>query len=245
MKSGIVFVAIVTSTLAWAAEDRPKVTFYRYGRFSMSARKITVYCDDSEVVRLENRSYFTTYITLGHHSFRDKKDDNRGVQPLEIIAEPGAEYFVRVEWVNEGGFIKSGIRPHLTLTDPITISPFFRELKAVGGSLALTLLKSPTTPIEQRPWVSGILVDIEHVSHPVPGTQTPDEEWIYTFKGDRYTFVASERTYRITGFRHIGIAVGEGIKYATVNDSVVIQDASGRERPLQLIKKITNTNADR
>ena len=194
MKIGTVLIAIFANTLVLRAEDRPKVTFYRYGQFYGSARKITVYCDAKEVVRLGNRNYFTTYVSVGRHSLRDKKDENRGVQSLEIVAQPGAEYFVGVAWVNEGGVWKSGWRPRLTLSDPITISPFFRELKPIEGSLVLTFLKAPAVSTEQQNWLTGVLVDIDHTSHPVPGTQTPDEEWIYTFKGDHYTFAASERT---------------------------------------------------
>ena len=237
---------MIATTLSGGAADRPTVTFYRSANWKGSLRQITIYCDDKEITRLDNRTYYKTYVSVGPHSFRDKRDDKRGVQPLNIVAQPGAEYFVQVEWVDEGGFLKSGFRPHLTLTDPIPINPFIRELKPVSGSIAVTLLQAPTAPTEQQSsWVAGVLVDIDHVTHPVPGTQTPDEEWIYSFKGDRYTFVASERTYRITGFRHIGIAVGDEIKYSAVNDTVFIQDAAGRARPLQLIKKIMNPDTNR
>ena len=88
--------------------------------------------------------------------------------------------------------------------------------------------------------VNGTLVDIGNLVHPVPGTQTPDEEWIYTFKGDRYTYVASELTHRLTGFKHIGIAVGEEIQYSSADDLILVKDATGRERPLHLVKKILN-----
>jgi hypothetical protein len=250
MKIGTVVAAMIASTVACGAEDRPKVTFYRYGDsfsdYSMGKRKITVYCDDKEIARVEKRSYFSTYLSAGRHKFRDKKDDSRSVPPLEILAEPGAEYFVRSEWAFDTAFaIVGGWSPHLTLTDLTVFDSLFPKLKPLQGSVIFSLFKPPTALPEQQSWVGRSLVDIEHVSRPVAGTQTQDEEWIYTFKSDRYTFVASERSYRITGFRHIGIAVGDEIKYSAVNDKVFVQDATGSARQLQLIQKIKNMDANR
>lgn len=234
-------VALFFSGLSWGASQQAKVTFFRYAQFYGSLRKIDVYCDGEEVAKLANRSYFSTDLIPGRHVCSDKKDRSRGTQPLEIIMEPGAEYFVQVGWVNEGAVFKSGFRPLMALVDPITIGPLFRELKPLKGSLEVHGEFGHDVDVPQE-WDTGFLLDITHESHPSPGTQTPDDEWTYTVKAPGYTFVGSERTHRLTGFSHIGIAVGDEIKFANQSgaNGLVIRDAAGRARPLQLIKMIRN-----
>ena len=235
----IIFAALsVFGGLAIRAADQAQVTFYRLQKYSMSKRKVTLYCDGREVARLENRSYFTFDLPPGVHRFEDKNDEKRAVEPLELNLQNGRRYFIDVEWVQES-LLKTPV-PHLTLTDPSTISPWFRQLKPLGIPLQLGFDRPLNTG--DQDWMNGTLLDIAHSAAVVPGGPA-DEEWTYTVKGNLLTLVGSERTYTIAGFQHIGIAVGDPIKYSFQNgDSVMlIRDSTGTVRQLQLIKTIRNS----
>jgi hypothetical protein len=77
------------------APSKATVYVYRYKQFVGSALAPSVYCDETELARMENGRYFTVKLDPGKHAFRSN-DKQSG---LELDAKAGQEYFVRVEIV--------------------------------------------------------------------------------------------------------------------------------------------------
>ena len=79
-----------------AATDAPAtVYFYRYKQFVGSALAPSVYCDDSELARMENGRFFVAKFAPGKHVFRSN-DKQSGI---ESELKAGQEYYIRVELV--------------------------------------------------------------------------------------------------------------------------------------------------
>ena len=90
--------------------DKAIVYVYRYKQFVGSALAPSVYCDEVQLARMENRRYFALNVDPGQHQFRSN-DAQSGIQ-LDVKA--GREYFIRVEIA--AGFMKGHGR--LVLTAP-------------------------------------------------------------------------------------------------------------------------------
>ena len=66
---------------------------YRYKQFVGAAIEPSVFCDETEVARMDNGRYFTVDLKPGKHVFRSN-DKQSGI---ELDAAPGAAYYLRVE----------------------------------------------------------------------------------------------------------------------------------------------------
>jgi len=69
------------------------VYIYRYKQFVGSALEPSVYCDETQLARMDNGRYFTVEVEPGKHTFYSN-DKQSG---LELDVKPGEKYFVRVE----------------------------------------------------------------------------------------------------------------------------------------------------
>ena len=76
-----------------AKSSKATVYVYRYKQFVGSALAPSVWCDETELARMENGRYFTVTLDPGKHNFRSN-DKQSGI---ELDAKAGQEYFVRVE----------------------------------------------------------------------------------------------------------------------------------------------------
>src|SRR5688500_8214831 len=84
-----------TETTSAADGDRAVVYIYRYKQFVGSALEPSVYCDETELARMDNGRFFTVIVPAGRHVFR-ANDKQSGVV---IDAQPGQRYFLRIELV--------------------------------------------------------------------------------------------------------------------------------------------------
>lgn len=75
------------------AQQKSVVYFYRYKQFVGSALAPSVYCDETQLARMENGRYFAVNVDPGRHTFRSN-DAQSGVQ---LDVKPGQEYYIRVE----------------------------------------------------------------------------------------------------------------------------------------------------
>jgi Protein of unknown function (DUF2846) len=71
------------------------VYIYRYKQFTGSALSPSVYCDESELARMENGRFFEVKLTPGKHAFRSN-DKQAGI---DLDLKGGQEYYIRVELV--------------------------------------------------------------------------------------------------------------------------------------------------
>jgi hypothetical protein len=76
-----------------AKPSKATVYVYRYKQFVGSALAPSVYCDETELARMENGRYFTVKLDPGKHMFRSN-DKQSGT---ELDMKAGQEYFLRVE----------------------------------------------------------------------------------------------------------------------------------------------------
>ena len=76
-----------------AKASKATVYVYRYKQFVGSALSPSVWCDETELARMENGRYFTVTLDPGKHNF-SSNDKQSGI---ELDAKAGQEYFVRVE----------------------------------------------------------------------------------------------------------------------------------------------------
>ena len=150
----------LAATAQEPAADSPKSTdakptkatvyVYRYKQFVGSALAPSVYCDETELARMENGRYFTVKLDPGKHSFRSN-DKQSGT---ELDMKAGQEYFVRVELV--AGAMKGHGR--LVLMSP-----------EQGG---YELKSSKLKPLGSNKVVNATLVSVDEVHLETP-TATP------------------------------------------------------------------------
>jgi hypothetical protein len=76
-----------------AKASKATVYVYRYKQFVGAALAPSVYCDETELARMENGRYFTVKLDPGKHNFRSN-DKQSGT---ELDMKAGQEYFLRVE----------------------------------------------------------------------------------------------------------------------------------------------------
>jgi hypothetical protein len=132
---------------AVAQPSKATVFVYRYKQFVGSALAPSVYCDETELARMENGRYFTVKVDPGKHTFYSN-DKQSG---MELDSKAGEKYFLRVELV--AGMMKGHGR--LVLTSP------------EQGTYELTKLK----PLDSKKVVNASLVSVDEV-HPEAPTAT-------------------------------------------------------------------------
>jgi hypothetical protein len=125
-----------------AKASKATVYIYRYKQFVGSALSPSVWCDETELARMENGRYFTVTLDPGKHNF-SSNDRQSGI---ELDAKAGQEYFVRVEIAT--GMMKGHGR--LILVAP-----------EQGGYE----LKSKLKPLDTNKVVNGALVSVSE-AHP-------------------------------------------------------------------------------
>jgi hypothetical protein len=77
------------------SDTKATVYVYRYKQFVGSALAPSVYCDESQLAKMENGRYFTLRIDPGKHVFHSN-DKQAGI---DLDAKAGQQYFIRVEIV--------------------------------------------------------------------------------------------------------------------------------------------------
>jgi hypothetical protein len=84
------------------AKDDAKATvyIYRYKQFQGSGLSPSVYCDDTELARMENGRFLVAKFVPGKHAFRSN-DKQSGI---DLDMKAGEEYYIRVEIAT--GFMK-------------------------------------------------------------------------------------------------------------------------------------------
>ncbi len=77
------------------SDTKATVYVYRYKQFTGSALAPSVFCDESQLARMENGRYFTVRVSPGKHVFHSN-DKQAGI---ELDLKAGQQYFIRVELV--------------------------------------------------------------------------------------------------------------------------------------------------
>jgi hypothetical protein len=126
-----------------AKASKATVYVYRYKQFVGSALSPSVWCDETELARMENGRYFTVTLDPGKHNL-SSNDKQSGI---ELDAKAGQEYFVRVEIAT--GMMKGHGR--LILVAP-----------EQGG---YELKSSKLKPLDSNKVVNGTLVSVSE-AHP-------------------------------------------------------------------------------
>lgn len=87
------------STQAGSASTSPNkdpqatVYIYRYKQFVGSALSPSVYCDETELARMDNGRFFTAKLSSGKHAFHSN-DKQAGI---DVDLKGGQDYYIRVE----------------------------------------------------------------------------------------------------------------------------------------------------
>jgi hypothetical protein len=75
------------------SDSTATVYFYRYKQFVGSALSPSVYCDQSELARMDNGRFFATKLAAGEHVFHSN-DKQAGI---DVALKSGQDYYIRVE----------------------------------------------------------------------------------------------------------------------------------------------------
>lgn len=78
-----------------AKQSKGTVYVYRYKQFVGSALEPSVYCDETQLARMDNGRYFAVAVEPGKHTFYSN-DKQAG---LALDVKPGEKYFMRIELV--------------------------------------------------------------------------------------------------------------------------------------------------
>jgi len=81
-------------------DSQATVYVYRYKQFVGSALAPSVYCDETELARMENGRFFVAKLSPGKHVFRSN-DKQAGI---EVDLKSAQDYYIRVELAT--GFMK-------------------------------------------------------------------------------------------------------------------------------------------
>lgn len=81
-------------------DSQATVYVYRYKQFVGSALSPSVYCDETELARMDNGKFFAAKLAPGKHIFRSN-DKQAGI---EVDLKGGQDYYIRVELAT--GFMK-------------------------------------------------------------------------------------------------------------------------------------------
>jgi hypothetical protein len=133
-----------------AKTSKATVYVYRYKQFVGSALAPSVYCDETELARMENGRYFAVKLDPGKHTF--SSNDKQSGTELDVKA--GEKYFLRVE-------IATGLmKGHGRL---ILVSP-------EQGSYELN--SSKLKPLDSSKVVNATLVSIDEAHPETPTAAT-------------------------------------------------------------------------
>lgn len=112
---------------AQPTEDASKATiyFYRYKQFIGYRAKPSVYCDETQLAKIQNGRFFVVKLDPGKHTFR-ANDKQSGV---ELDVKAGQVYYIRVEIVES--FLKQYGR--LVLMAPEQGAYEVKKLKPLGA----------------------------------------------------------------------------------------------------------------
>jgi hypothetical protein len=103
------------------------VYFYRCKQFVGSALAPSVFCDDSQLARMENGRFFVAHVTAGKHSFHSN-DAQAGV---ELDVRAGEKCFIRV--VIATGMMKGHGRLLLTPSEQASYELKSKQLKPLDA----------------------------------------------------------------------------------------------------------------
>jgi hypothetical protein len=85
--------AVKASQHSVAKQSKGTVYIYRYKQFVGGALEPSVYCDETQLARMDNGRYFAVEVGPGKHTLYSN-DKQSG---LELDVKPGEKYYVRVE----------------------------------------------------------------------------------------------------------------------------------------------------
>lgn len=117
--------ATADATTAQTTDPQATVFVYRYKQFVGSALSPSVYCDETELARIENGRFFVVKLPAGKHVFRSN-DKQAGI---DVDLKPGEKYYIRVELAT--GFMKGHGR--LTSVAPEQGSYEIKNLKPLDN----------------------------------------------------------------------------------------------------------------
>jgi hypothetical protein len=116
---------VENTSKAHDANSQATVYVYRYKQFVGSALSPSVYCDESELARMDNGKFFVAKLSPGKHVFRSN-DKQAGI---DVDLKAGQEYYIRVELAT--GFMKGHGR--LVSVAPEQGSYEIKKLKPLGA----------------------------------------------------------------------------------------------------------------
>lgn len=131
--------------------SKATVYVYRYKQFVGSALAPSVYCDETELARMENGRYFMVKLDPGKHNFRS--NDKQSGTELDVKA--GQEYFLRVE------IAAGAMKGHGRL---ILVAP-------EQGSYELK--SSKLKPLDSKKVVNATLVSVDEAHREAPSGPKP------------------------------------------------------------------------
>jgi Protein of unknown function (DUF2846) len=108
-----------------STESQATIHVYRYKQFQGSALSPSVYCDETELARMDNGRFFVAKLSPGKHTFRSN-DKQAGI---DVDLKGGQDYYIRVELAT--GFMKGHGR--LVSVAPEQGSYEIKKLKPLGA----------------------------------------------------------------------------------------------------------------
>ncbi len=73
--------------------DRVRVNVYRYKQYMGKGLRPSIYCDDEDVVRLQDGRYAVLALPPGNHAFRSNDKQSE----IELNLKLGQEYYIRLD----------------------------------------------------------------------------------------------------------------------------------------------------
>ncbi len=121
--------ALLSQAHILSAQDAGKVrvNVYRYKQIYGKAIRPSIYCDETDVARLQDGRFVVLALTPGKHTFRS--NDKQSVIDLEL--KPGQEYYIRVDIAP--GFAKAHGR--ITLVQPEQGAAEFKQMKPADADM--------------------------------------------------------------------------------------------------------------
>jgi hypothetical protein len=96
----VVVAQVQNTSASESKESQATVYVYRYKQFVGSALAPSVYCDETELARMENGRFFVAKLSPGKHVFRSN-DKQAGI---DVELKGAQDYYIRVELAT--GFMK-------------------------------------------------------------------------------------------------------------------------------------------
>jgi len=139
----VLFSAFFLLCLSGYAQDiasTANVYFYRYKQFEGSALKPSIYCDDVELIRIQNGRFFELQLPAGEHTCY-ANDKQAGAI---VKFEPGKDYYFRVDLqvgVWKGHFRLDMVMPEQGKYDVAKLKPLDKD-KIVSATVATPISNS-------------------------------------------------------------------------------------------------------